>query len=146
MDCLPALYFVGGVACLMNRKCQRLGDLAANTIVVRYPRVTEPDLEQLLAGKFNSLRQYPHLDGAAAAADFARGTLRCYHRALLRRDEFQPAARIELFRDLAEHFGPRRSFRRKRPDGITDEQYIRNAGQSVLYRTRTGRKMEALAA
>jgi uncharacterized RDD family membrane protein YckC len=144
VDCLPALYFVGGVACLMNRKCQRLGDLAANTIVVRYPRVTEPDLEQLLAGKFNSLRQYPHLE-ARLRQRISPAEAAVLLQALLRRDEFEPAARIELFRDLAEHFRAKAEFPPEATDGITDEQYVRNV-TDVLHRTRTGRKMEAVAA
>ncbi len=61
VDMLPVFYFVGGLTCLLNRKCQRLGDIAANTIVIRTPTVEEPDLDQLFTGKFNSLRQYPHL-------------------------------------------------------------------------------------
>ena len=65
--------------------------------------------------------------------------------ALLRRDEFEPAARIELFRDLAEHFRAKAEFPPEATDGITDEQYVRNV-TDVLYRTRTGRKMEAVAA
>ena len=62
VDLLPAAYAIGGVACLLSRRAQRLGDLAANTVVVHLPRRAEPDLDQLLAGKFNSLRQYPHLE------------------------------------------------------------------------------------
>jgi hypothetical protein len=61
VDLLPACYLVGGVACLLSRRAQRLGDLAANTIVVRSRQPPAPDLDQLLAGKFNSLRDYPHL-------------------------------------------------------------------------------------
>ena len=68
VDSLPALYFVGGVACCLNSKCQRLGDIAANTIVVRNPRAMEPDLDQLLAGKYNTLRQYPQPGRAVAPA------------------------------------------------------------------------------
>ncbi len=62
VDSLPALYLVGGLSCLINRRAQRLGDFVANTIVVWSPRVDEPDLDQLLAGKYNSFRQYPHLE------------------------------------------------------------------------------------
>ncbi len=51
VDSLPALYLVGGAACLINRRAQRLGDFAANTIVVWNPRVDEPNLDQLLGGK-----------------------------------------------------------------------------------------------
>src|SRR2546430_9794845 len=61
VDSLPLFYFVGGLVSWLSPKCQRLGDLADNTIVIRSPRISEPDLDQLLAGKFNSLRQYPHL-------------------------------------------------------------------------------------
>src|ERR1044071_7864321 len=54
VDALPAFYLVGGIVCLASGRAQRLGDLAANTIVIRNPRIREPDLDQLLAGKFNS--------------------------------------------------------------------------------------------
>src|SRR5688572_11714591 len=60
VDMLPAFYLVGGITSFLNRRSQRLGDLAANTIVIRNPKLTEPDLDQLLAGKFNSLREHPH--------------------------------------------------------------------------------------
>ena len=56
VDMLPGLYLVGGMAMLLSRRAQRLGDYAANTVVVRSERVLEPDLDQLLSGKFNSLR------------------------------------------------------------------------------------------
>ena len=53
VDALPVFYFVGGITCWLNPKCQRLGDIAANTIVIRNPRVAQPDLDQLSPGKFN---------------------------------------------------------------------------------------------
>src|ERR1043166_818872 len=56
VDSLPVFYFVGGVVSLLNPASQRLGDIAANTIVIRNPHLAQPDLEQLLAGKYNSLR------------------------------------------------------------------------------------------
>src|SRR5260370_41634756 len=37
MDCLPLFYFVGGLVCWFRPKCQRLGDIPANTIVLRSP-------------------------------------------------------------------------------------------------------------
>src|SRR3954462_8942813 len=42
IDMLPALYLVGGLLCLCTRRAQRLGDIVANTIVVRSPLVPEP--------------------------------------------------------------------------------------------------------
>ena len=56
--------------------------------------------------------------------------------ALLRRDEFDPVARVELFAELAAHFRTKVEFPAEATDGITDEQYIRNV-VDVVYRTRT---------
>src|SRR5580698_5978963 len=61
LDTLPALYLVGGVACVFSRHRQRLGDLAAGTVVVRTPKIPRPDLDQVLGVKYNSLREHRHL-------------------------------------------------------------------------------------
>lgn len=133
VDSLPATYLVGGLVCWFNSKCQRLGDIAANTIVIRIPRVTEPDLDQLLAGKFNSLRQHPHL-AARLRQSVSPGEAAVGLQALLRRDELDPVARVELFSELAAHFRARVEFPAEATDGIADEQYVRNV-VDVLYRT-----------
>jgi uncharacterized RDD family membrane protein YckC len=144
VDALPAFYFVGGLTCWLNSKCQRLGDLAANTIVLRAPRIAEPDLDQLLAGKFNSLRQFPHLAARLrqnvlpAEADVAL-------QALVRRDEFDPVARVELFGELAAHFRAKVAFPAEATDGVADEQFLRNVAD-VIYRTRAESRMEKAAA
>jgi uncharacterized RDD family membrane protein YckC len=134
VDALPALYFVGGVTCCLNSKCQRLGDLAANTVVVRLPRVTEPDLDQLLTGKFNSFRQYPHLV-ARLRQNVSPAEANIALQALLRRDEFDPLARVELFSNLTAHFRQTLEFPADATDGVADEQYLRNV-VDVLYRSR----------
>jgi uncharacterized RDD family membrane protein YckC len=132
VDSLPLFYFVGGVVCWLSPKCQRLGDIAANTIVIRYPRIAEPDLDQLLAGKFNSLRQHPHLT-ARLRQRVLPGEGAIALQALLRRDEFEPVARVELFASLAAHFHDKVEFPPEATDGITDEQYLRNV-VDVIYR------------
>jgi uncharacterized RDD family membrane protein YckC len=137
VDSLPLFYFVGGLVCWLSPKCQRLGDLAANTIVIRHPRLAEPDLDQLLAGKYNSLRQYPHLV-ARLRQRVSPAEAALALQALLRRDRFEPVARIELFADLAAHFRAKVEFPPDATDGITDEQYLRNI-VDVIYRTRTER-------
>ena len=134
VDSLPLLYFVGGVACWFNRRCQRLGDLAANTVVLRIPQVTEPDLDQLLAGKFNSLRQHPQL-AARLRQTVSPGEAAVALQALLRREEFEPVARVELFAELAEHFRGKVEFPAEATDGIADEQHLRNV-VDVIYRAR----------
>jgi uncharacterized RDD family membrane protein YckC len=144
VDSLPFFYFVGGVACWLSPKCQRLGDIAANTIVIRNPRVAQPDLDQLLAGKFNSLRQYPHL-AARLRQRVSPAEAAAAVQALLRREEFDPIARVELFADLAGHFRAKADFPPEATDGVTDEQYLRNV-VDVIYRTRTDSRIESVSA
>ena len=144
VDSLPAPYFIGGLACWFSPKCQRLGDLAANTIVVRNPRVTGPDVDQLLAGKFNSLRQYPHL-AARLRQNVSPAEAAVAVQALVRRDEFDPVDRVELFAELAAHFRAKVEFPAEATDGIADEQYVRNV-VDVIYRARTEIRVEKVAA
>src|SRR5215212_12081702 len=56
VDGLPLFYFVGGMASLINRRAQRLGDLAADTLVVWEPAEVQPDFSALRGDKYNSLR------------------------------------------------------------------------------------------
>lgn len=133
VDNLPVAYMVGGLACLISRRSQRLGDIAANTIVVRNPQVPEPDLEQLLADKYNSFHQYPHLE-ARLRQNSKPLEAEVALAALLRRDQLDPAARIDLFKDIADHFKEIVAFPPEDVDGISDEQYVRNV-VDVLFRS-----------
>src|SRR5258706_5913559 len=56
-DGLPAFYLLGGLTSLVNRQGQRLGDIAANTVVGRTPELRPPDLDPVSEGRFNSLWQ-----------------------------------------------------------------------------------------
>ena len=135
VDMLPGFYLIGGLVSVLSPRAQRLGDLAAGTVVVHIPRQTEPDLDQLLAGKFNSLRAHPHLEARLrqrVSPDEARLALQ----ALVRRDDLEPAARVELFANLAAHFKLIVTFPPEITDSMPDEQYIRNV-VDILFRTRT---------
>ncbi len=134
VDSLPLFYVVGGVSCWATRKFQRLGDIAANTIVVRMPVIAEPDMEQLVAGRYNSLRQYPHLE-ARLRQHVGQPATAIALQALLRRDDFDPAARIELFSELSAYFRTEVPFPAEATEGMSDEQYVRNV-VDVLYRKR----------
>jgi uncharacterized RDD family membrane protein YckC len=135
VDMLPFLYTVGGAATLLTRKAQRLGDLAANTVVIRIPRLSEPDLEQLGADKYNSLRNYPHLC-ARLRQRVTPAEASTALQAVARRDEFEPAARVQLFAELAEHFRGKVDFPAEAAEGVADERYVRNV-VDVLYRAET---------
>ncbi|MEK7677250.1 MAG: RDD family protein [Verrucomicrobiota bacterium] len=141
VDMLPAFYLVGGLACLISRRAQRLGDFAANTIVVYQPRQAEPDLDQLLAGKYNSLREYPHLE-ARLRQRVSPAQAGLAVQALLRRDDFEPAARLELFAEIAGHLRSLVEFPPEAIEGITDEQYVRNVVDVVFRARRPGKKEE----
>ena len=132
VDSLPILYLVGGLTCLVSRRSQRLGDIVANTIVVWNPRLDQPDLDQLLEGKFNSFRRYPHLE-ARLRQHVSPAEARIALQALVRRDELEPRSRIAFFETLADHFKTIVSFPTEATDGLSDEQYIRNVVES-LYR------------
>jgi uncharacterized RDD family membrane protein YckC len=131
VDIMPILYLVGGTASLLTRRCQRLGDLAANTVVARERAFAEPDLEQIAPAKYNSLLAYPHLAARlrSLASPQAVGLA---IQAATGRDSFAPAARLELFRDLAAYFRHLVQFPPDALEGLTDEQYVRSVLRVVM--------------
>jgi uncharacterized RDD family membrane protein YckC len=138
VDSLPLFYLVGGLVCWFSPKSQRLGDIAANTVVVRFPRISEPDLDQLLAGKFNSLRHYPHLC-ARLRQRVSPAEAAVVIQALLRRGEFDLSDRIDLFAELAAYFRLKVEFPSEAVTDIADEQYLRNVAD-VIFRAHNSRE------
>lgn len=145
VDSLPVFYLVGGIACVLSKRCQRLGDFAANTIVTYTPKVAEPDLEVLLGGKYNSLRDYPHIE-ARLRQRVSPGEARIALLALMRRDSLDPAARIELFAELAGHFKSLAVFPEEATLGVADEQFVRNVVDCVFRPQRDTRAAQRGAA
>jgi uncharacterized RDD family membrane protein YckC len=135
VDSLPVFYLVGGLACLINRRAQRLGDVVANTIVVWSPPVDEPDLDQLLEGKYNSFRKFPHLE-ARLRHHVSPAEAQIALQALVRRDEFEPQARVQLFQSIVNHFKSIVTFPQEATDSLSDEQYVRNL-VDALYRSKS---------
>jgi uncharacterized RDD family membrane protein YckC len=125
VDALPLLYLTGGIAALVSRKGQRLGDMAANTVVVRERQRQRPDLEQVAPARYNSLLAFPHL--AARLRSLANPeAVGMAVQAVSRRDGYEPMARVELFHELAEYFRGLVSFPEATLEGLTDEQYLRS--------------------
>jgi uncharacterized RDD family membrane protein YckC len=132
IDILPAMYLVGGISCFVSRHRQRLGDLAAGTVVIRAPRIDRPDLDRLLGGKYNSLAEQRHL--AARLRQKVRPEMAAIAlEALLRREEIGPTERLELFRDLATQFRELVPYPAEVTELLSDEQYVRSVVE-VLYR------------
>ncbi len=131
VDTLPMLYMVGGIAMLISGKAQRVGDIAANTIVVRNPKMSDPDFSQLFTDKFNSFRNYPHI-AARLLQNTTPEEAEVALQAILRRNSLDPVERITLFKQIADHFKTIVAFPQECTDGLSDEQYIRNV-VSILF-------------
>ncbi|MBV9084078.1 MAG: RDD family protein [Acidobacteriaceae bacterium] len=131
LDALPALYLAGGASMILSRRSQRLGDLVANTIVVRRPRVSAPDLARLdLDEKFNSFLEVPHL-AARLRQQVSPELAQIAYEALLRRDELSAEARIEIFAEVADRCRASVKFPDEITASLTDERYVRNTLQVV---------------
>jgi len=97
VDILPGTYLVGMISILATRRNQRLGDLAAGTLVVRERRVLPADLRispsvQAPAWDTSAIREQ-ELDAVVAF--------------LARRGELEASARIQIAAELAGRLRPR---------------------------------------
>jgi uncharacterized RDD family membrane protein YckC len=132
VDLLPALYAVGGLCCTLSPRYQRLGDIAANTVVIYTGSEKIPDLELLFSGSYNSLRNHAHL-AAQLRKSISPGEARLALEAVARRSELEPSSRLELYRQLAQRLRLLVSFPEETLEGMTDEQYVRNI-VDLIYR------------
>lgn len=130
VDSLPFLYFMGGACAVLNKRSQRLGDLAAGTVVVRIPEIQTPDLSEVSEKIYNSFRDHPRLEALlrqrvdAEQAEMALQALR-------RREEMEPVARAKLYRKMAAYFRELVAFPEESTASMSDEQYLRNCVDSI---------------
>jgi uncharacterized RDD family membrane protein YckC len=136
VDALPLLYLVGGAAVLLTRDAQRLGDLAANTIVIRHRRGLTFDTSRANPEKFNTLLEYPHL-AARLRQKVSPDLLAIAYGAITRRDELDPGARMEVFRRTAAALRELVTFPEEAIASLTDEHYVRAAVEVAM---RSGRR------
>lgn len=131
LDVLPVAYLVGGVTALLSARAQRVGDIAAATIVVHEPPASVAGYSQLIPAKYNSLRTQRHV--VARLRDRTSPALaHAALRAVIGREQFASEARVELFGQLAEHFRAAGSVPPEAMEGLADEQFVRNVVE-VLY-------------
>lgn len=142
IDLFPMLGLAGAITMLCNRRLQRLGDLAAGTVVIRSRRASAPNIEALVRGRYNSFLQHPllcarlrHLTPAAAGAIAVDS--------LMRRDDLEDRARVAIFNELEAYFRSLLAFPEEDTEQLSSEQYVRNAVE-VLYST--AKKQPAAAA
>jgi uncharacterized RDD family membrane protein YckC len=125
VDSLPVFYLVGGAVCVVNARLQRLGDMAAGTIVIRTRILKLPALPAREATRQNSLRGYTAL-AARLRRKVEPELARIALDALRRRDELEPAARLRLFAEMAAWFRSLVEFPEEATLWLTDEQYVWN--------------------
>lgn len=133
VDSFPAFYLAGGIACLLSRNFQRLGDYASNTVVIRHQGISTPDVTQLQFAKYNSFRDYPHLV-ARMRQNVNPSQASIALQALLRRNNLEPQARIQLFSEITSVFRQIVEFPENVMEGISDEQYVRNVVELLYHR------------
>ncbi len=129
VDALPFLYGLGGLCALLTRNGQRLGDLAAGTLLVRVPKPPPPRALADIRTRFNSLR-----DDAAARTRIrerlAPREVELVTGLALRRDLLEKQARLELFARAAAYL--RRRLRLGGHEGLPDERLVLNVAAVVL--------------
>jgi uncharacterized RDD family membrane protein YckC len=102
VDVLPGLYLVGAVAIFATRRNQRLGDLAAGTIVVREPRSPALVAESFARATETAPEDLPAWD----VSGLGQPELAALRRFLERRHAIDDVPRTLLARDLADRLRP----------------------------------------
>jgi uncharacterized RDD family membrane protein YckC len=134
VDALPLFYLAGGTAAMLSRRSQRLGDLVAQTVVIKTVRTQPPDFERIGRSKYNSLLEHPALC-ARLRQKSTPEAIALAMQALLQRDQLTSDARIETFHDLAAYFGTLVTIPPEIVEQVTPEQLVRNVVEIVYLET-----------
>lgn len=134
LDSIPLFYLVGGIVMVSNRRLQRLGDLAAGTIVLRTREAPAPQLPGGAGTRINSLKSFRTL-GARLRQKVSPAMARLLLEALKRRDHLDPQARLALFAEMAGSLRAMVTFPEEATEHLTEEQYLWNVVE-ILYATR----------
>ena len=98
VDFLPAYYAIGAIAIVLTKRSQRIGDLAAGTLVIRERKATVPvPVPPPPVPVFGS-----RLD----ASGVSEATYQLVRSFLERRDSLEPAARQRVAEEIAQAVGP----------------------------------------
>ncbi len=136
IDMLPSMvYLCGGLSCFLTQHCQRLGDIAAGTLVVRESNPSVPDLEQISGIHSGSIfSTVPHIE-ARLRQRISPNEARLMLDALTRREELTPSSRLLLFSELAQYFREIAPIPDEITYGLSDEQFIRNLTITIYSRS-----------
>jgi len=125
IDMFPVFYAVGGIASLLNPRFQRLGDIAAGTVVIRIPDLQAPLPGELKDRKYNSFRAHPQVEALLRRNTLPEEAVLLLE-SLHRRSALEPGARAKVFQQLACHFQKRTRFPSDLVDNLGDEAFLLN--------------------
>jgi uncharacterized RDD family membrane protein YckC len=130
VDSLPVFYLAGGAVMLCGPRMQRLGDIAADTIVLRNTGEPLAALPGNEGRRINSMASHRAL--AARLRQKADPVAsRVALDALRRRDSMESGARVRLFGELAAGFRSLVEFPEESTLHLTDEQYLWNVVEII---------------
>jgi uncharacterized RDD family membrane protein YckC len=137
-DFLPAFYFLGALIVLLTQRNQRLGDLAAGTIVIRERAVEAPADVDEVVGRLASSEYAFTADQLAACSPDGRYILRSFFQ---RYQQLADGPRHQLARRLAEEFLRKTSYRLNPPvlDGRLAEVFLASLHRDLEKLARHGR-------
>jgi uncharacterized RDD family membrane protein YckC len=131
VDLFPVIGLIGGTSMISTRRLQRLGDLAAGTVVIRQRSGANASSPEFVRGRYNSFLQY-HLLCAQLRRKVSPEIAAIALEATRRRDRLEDHARVALFNDLADFFRSLAPFPPEDIDQLSSEQYVRNVVE-ILY-------------
>lgn len=131
VDMLPMLYGIGSISAFISPLNRRLGDIAANTIVISISKQEIPGFENIVPEKFNSFR-----DRLGVIAKLRN---QCNYKiayialhALIRRDELIPEARVDVFNNLACYFKEILGSELDDIQALSDEKLVKNVVEVIF--------------
>ncbi len=103
VDVLPTLYAAGILFVFFTARCQRIGDLAAGTIVVKERLWEPPEAEEEPVAQFADMGREEQLARQARGyiAALSRDEIEAVRRFIQRRGELSPELRTRLASDIA---------------------------------------------
>jgi uncharacterized RDD family membrane protein YckC len=125
IDMMPMLYVIGGLASVINKKSQRLGDFAANTIVINLKSTSIPDVTQLDGHKYNSFRESILLVNRIHRK-VSNNEAALALRSVLRRESLDSGERLKIYKEQADYFKEKLDLPEELTQNMSDEQLIRN--------------------
>jgi uncharacterized RDD family membrane protein YckC len=125
VDCLPFFGALGGIICFFSNHNQRLGDMAAATIVLDVKEKSELPFQSLPINKFNSMTKYPHLC-AKLRKVVSPEEVQIVFELLHRKKTIESDSSFELYDKAKAYFQKKVAFPEEDLINMSAEQYLIN--------------------